>query len=102
MPEKLEASYSETGSFAQGAFNQDDPSEFLLAHIRSKEKEKGGGSNVLREIEELAKQNGAKKIHAVLGDYPDTDLEALKRFYKRHGYTLYGDDDGIIHAIKEL
>ncbi len=102
MSTKLETNYPETKSFARGAFNREDPTEFLLGNIHSERKDQGGGGRVLRAIEDLAKQHGAKRIHAVLGDYPDTNLEALKKFYTRHGYTLYEDDDGVIHAAKNL
>lgn len=87
-------------AFIKGALNRDDPTELLVGELRSQEKGKGCGTRLLRALEKIAKSRGANKVRAVLGQFEDTDVDALRRFYQQNGYVLNDVEDMVV-ASKE-
>ena len=98
-PNKLRLTEDDGKAHISGAINKDDPTELLVGEIRSKVKNKGFGSRLLKSLENLAKSRGATKSRVVLGKYEDTDVEALRRFYENNGYVL-NDENGMVVATK--
>ena len=70
-------------AFIKGALNRDDPTELLIGEVRAQEKGNGCGTRLLKALENLAKSHGANKSKAVLGQFEDTDIDALRRFYEK-------------------
>lgn len=66
-----------------------DDSIMIIDNINVKTQKKGTGSKLMREAENIASENGYKKIE--LGAYPQNDTinsENLKNFYKNLGYDV--------------
>jgi GNAT superfamily N-acetyltransferase len=99
-PNKLHLKEDGGNAHISGAINRDDPSELLVGEVRSKNKSKGFGSRLLKSLEALAKSRGATKSRVVLGNFEDTDVEALRRFYENNGYELK-DENGMVVATKK-
>lgn len=89
-------------AYITGALNVADPTELLVGEIRSKNKNQGHGTRLLRALEELGKSRGAKRFRAVLGKFEDTDINALRRFYEENGYELLEQDDMVVAVKKAL
>lgn len=89
-------------AFIKGALNRDDPTELLVGELHSQEKGKGCGTRLLKALENLAKSRGANKSKAVLGQFEDTDVDALRRFYEQNGYVLNEVDEMVVASKKKI
>jgi GNAT superfamily N-acetyltransferase len=101
-PNKLRLTDDDGNAHISGAINRDDPSELLVGEVRSKVKNKGFGSRLLKSLENLAKSRGVTKSRVVLGKFEDTDVQALRRFYENNGYDLNDENDLVVATKKKL
>lgn len=101
MTDKFYLEDNDGNAHIKGALNRNDPAELLIGEIHSKEKSRGYGTRLIKALEKLAFSRGAKKSRAVLGQFEDTDLEALRRFYEKNGYQL-SETDELLVAHKKL
>jgi GNAT superfamily N-acetyltransferase len=102
MTDRLHLTEDNGNAYISGAINRDDPSELLVGEVRSKVKGNGFGTKLLKSLEDAAKLKGAVKARAVLGDFEDSDTEALRRFYEKNGYELSDENEMVVATKKKL
>jgi GNAT superfamily N-acetyltransferase len=101
MSKKLHIEDDQGRAHVTGALNVENPQELLVGEIKSERKGVGIGTRLLRALESLGSSRGASRAKVVLGEFDDTDVDGLRRFYEKNGYRL-SDGDEMTVGEKDL
>jgi len=88
------------GDIGEGAVSETDSIGYI-DNIRVADKGQGTGTKILRDLEAQLTANGVTEIQGIIGQYDDTDPDALRRFYERNGYQIV-DMDGVPTISKKV